>query len=115
MASHWSLFALAAVLTGCLGDMSVDTLSVLYLPYAYNPRPKHELFSAAVEQIGFDPKTQMVYTIGRPSFTKPCSAKFNHLLSVYLILFVHARSAILSLNCTDGHMIRRPHMIGGNS
>ena len=63
----------------CLARVTVEPLSVTYLPYEVTPKAKYELFSAAVEQIAFDPVSQMAYGIGEPFF-------FHHFLVIFVSL-----------------------------
>lgn len=48
----------------CYPKVVLNELSTVYVPYDYDPEPKFKMFAEASEQITYDPKSKLAYTIG---------------------------------------------------
>ena len=59
-------------------SLSFQRLSSLYLPYTYDPSPKYALGEDAAEQMAYDSKKRILYSVGE------LCASFYLCVSVYL-------------------------------
>ena len=60
-----ALLILAAARDGYLFSVQLEKLSTLYLPYDYTPTPQYAVDEGATEQITYDAKGRLIYSVGK--------------------------------------------------